>query len=397
MQNCFAQLSLFNGIIDFQQMDPQRLSEQNPSDSFPVNTLPKPKAYYCGNQLPKPFIAEANAVTLTYTANYYSHFQPGKFLLQYSTLNASQIPIYDENYEGVPSNLNNSFRIFVDKRQNFTLTNDNYSTALYGNSIDWYFETLPSMHFNVSISRLSFHPSTSCWLNHFQLYTWKHWDKKWVMISNYCNGHSGITGVPGTSALRLQLQHIRSNEIDFIRPKYNITFYPVCGGNFTEPEGYISMDNFNDGHGSKQCTWSIQVRPGRVIKIVVEFFSIGFETSSCAKEFLQIRNGQFDDSPLLVQPLCGHNTTSITLPETSSNHAFIRVASTQPSNVRFCSKCLFFSLAFSVFVFVLFSLFLERKNAVKSFLGLCVCVFSIVNAHFARGCFVEGFCFSICF
>lgn len=75
----------------------------------------------------------------------------------------------------------------------------------------------------------------------------------------------------------------------------------------------------------------------------MEFYSIGYLTAKCSntKNFLEIRNGHSEDSPLLVEPLCGSNTTSFVLPETSSNVAHITYKSTSKLNVLFASVLLF--------------------------------------------------------
>lgn len=109
---------------------------------------------------------------------------------------------------------------------------------------------------------------------------------------------------------------------------YNLTVVPVCGGNFTGPNGKIEA-KADVSEGSRYCQWMIKVRPGRRINITIEYYSIGYQYSQC-QEYLEIRNGPFADSPLLTRPLCGTNTTSHDLPQTSSNYALLTYKVSQP-------------------------------------------------------------------
>ena len=345
---CSIQLSVFNGLIDFNKLDSPS-SQKQVFSNFKMTTLPEPKAIYCSSIIPAPFVSDTNVITLMYFAPYYSHL-PTKFLLKWSAINQSEFAAFDGFNGGIPANVNTSFSVFVEKGQQFNLINENFTQ--FGNDINWYFTTRTSMHFNLSVSLLSFHPSSSCWFNKFTIYSWKNGGKKWSVLKRLCNGFAQMIELYGTNIIRIHLEfHSRYINIVSLKPRYNMTIFPICGGNFTESSGTIDSDDARDERGSKECFWLILVRPGRTIQITVDYFSIGMQSLNCLYQYLQINNGLTQDSPLLLPPLCGQNTSSFLAPETSGNSALVSFRSTSSNNVNLddCKAYLF------KFIFIEFS------------------------------------------
>ena len=339
---CPIQLSIYNGLVDFTQMSPSS-SSSSISDqvltSLQTYILPEPKQSYCGQQLPKNFIADSNAITLMYVNKYvaYLPFRDIKFLLRWSMLNSTEYMNSIQHIGGVPENVNTTFNIFLDHGQSYNLLSENFSE--YGNDINWYFRTKQSMHMNITVSLMKMNPSSSCWSNKMIVYVWETVKQKWQTIKSICNSMKEPIEVSGSNEFRLHLQYFKMNEGIPTKARYNLTITPVCGGNLTDqPNGEIDSTEDIDEHirGIKQCEWKIQVRQGRTIRFHVEFYSIGFiiDSSTCQNrgESLEIHNGHSVDSPLLTRPLCGHATTWFTLQETSTNYAYVVYRSKRATN-----------------------------------------------------------------
>src|SRR5699024_4950331 len=118
----------------------------------------------------------------------YFHHLPSKFHIKWSAINVTELSAFDEHSEGIPGDVNSTFSVFVEKGQSFNLLHHNYTQ--YGNDINWYFTTRSSMHFNLSSSLVSFHPSSSCWFNKFTIYNWVQSGKKWNVLKKLCNGYA---------------------------------------------------------------------------------------------------------------------------------------------------------------------------------------------------------------
>lgn len=193
------------------------------------------------------------------------------------------------------------------------------------------------MHMNVTVKELTFSRSYSCWYNKMVLYSWTPKTEKWSAVKSVCNSFSGDIAVNKSNLLRVHLQHLKYNDGFPVKPTYNLTVKPVCGGTFEDPNGWIELKKVIDDT-SKECRWLIKVREGRTIKFTIDYLFIGLGRTfiECQdKNSLEIRNGFSADSPLLAKPLCGLNSSSSNwkLPETSTNGAFLIYKGTYPKNV----------------------------------------------------------------
>ncbi|RWS11455.1 cubilin-like protein, partial [Dinothrombium tinctorium] len=82
----------------------------------------------------------------------------------------------------------------------------------------------------------------------------------------------------------------------------------ACGGTYTRESGFIRSPNFPaDYSGSRSCTWIIKAQEGHKISLDVRTFEIE-PGPTCNFDFLEIRNGQYYDSPL-VGKFCGTTIT----------------------------------------------------------------------------------------
>ena len=95
--------------------------------------------------------------------------------------------------------------------------------------------------------------------------------------------------------------------------------YLGCGGLLTSVKDSIEFPTTASGNytNNENCKWSIKVQPGAVIKIA--FSRLDLERSvNCSKDYVLIRNGALDDSPVIGRYCGTNNTINIT---TNSNEA----------------------------------------------------------------------------
>lgn len=330
--NCPIKLLIFDGLLDMTRHDANLFEMQS------LNSLPPPKVRLCTSALPAPIASDSNAVTVVFSLPADSGVH-AKFRLKWESINRTQLTEqFDEHREGIPASVNSTFNIFADKvGQPISLLDGNYSEYLVdsSNGINWYIRTHSWAHFNLTWSGVSFPNSEGCWKDRIRVLVWK--GSKFSHVKSICTGASiKPLELSGSNLLCLHLNlyrylSIRSAVPRFL-PQYNITLVPVCGGNFTSSSGTINSEEVVGKLPTQTCRWLVKVRPGRTIEFTLDYYSIGY-CGSTFKEALKLYNGNSESSPLLVKPICDTNTSSVTLPQTSGNVAYLVFKSSSVNDV----------------------------------------------------------------
>ena len=329
--NCPVKLLFYEGILDTSRLDASSLEQQS---------LPQPKVRLCASVLPAPFASEGNAVTVVFSGPPESNVLV-KYSLKWESINRTELAQFDEHREGVPGGVNSTFNLFAGEMgKAVSLVDGNYSQFLGemgsssggGGGINWYVRTHSWAHFNLSWTGVRF-PTTDCWQTRFRVYAWT--GAKFAFVRNICAGATfRPVELSASNLLRIHLDF--SNLLLYTSPialsssqspsiHFNLTLVPVCGGNFTSSSDTINSEEVTGWSGALRgstCRWLVKVRPGRTIQFTVDYYSIGY-CHTASKESLRIFNGQSESSPLLVPPMCGVNTSSVTLPMTAGNLAYL--------------------------------------------------------------------------
>ncbi|XP_055914618.1 cubilin homolog isoform X2 [Eupeodes corollae] len=87
--------------------------------------------------------------------------------------------------------------------------------------------------------------------------------------------------------------------------KYNfVQFSKLCGGNVFSSTGELKSLNWpNEYQNNLNCSWTISVKPGHQIELLVKSFNLE-ESENCTNDWLEIRNGGSNSSPLIGK-YCG--------------------------------------------------------------------------------------------
>lgn len=295
-----------------------------------LSSLPPPKVRLCTSALPAPIASDSNSVTVVYAlpANSGVH---SKFRLLWESINRTQLTEqFDEHREGIPANVNSTFNLFADQiGQPISLLDSNYSQYLddSSNGINWYIRTHGWAHFNLTWSGVSFPNSEDCWKDRIRVFTWK--SNKFVHTKIICSGASlKPIELSGSNLIRVNLNLYRYLSVRSaaprLMPRYNVTLMPVCGGNFTSSSATINSDEVVGKSALESaCRWLVSVRPGRTIEFILDYYSIAYCSYETPSKALIFYNGISDSSPMLLPPFCGTNTSTVTLPQTAGNVAFL--------------------------------------------------------------------------
>uniref|UniRef100_A0A6P4EJQ7 Cubilin n=1 Tax=Drosophila rhopaloa TaxID=1041015 RepID=A0A6P4EJQ7_DRORH len=73
-----------------------------------------------------------------------------------------------------------------------------------------------------------------------------------------------------------------------------------CGGTFTGRNGYIKSPNWPKAYGnSEECEWILRAPLGHRLELVVKNFTLEKGMDGCMNDWLEIRNGDSESSPLI--------------------------------------------------------------------------------------------------
>ncbi|PVD35921.1 hypothetical protein C0Q70_02890 [Pomacea canaliculata] len=87
---------------------------------------------------------------------------------------------------------------------------------------------------------------------------------------------------------------------------FKASWTSVCEETYRTTEGIIQSPSYPNSYPRrKQCTYFIEQREGYVFELTFTNFSLGDVRGSCSKNYVEVRDGGFDTSPLLGSRYCG--------------------------------------------------------------------------------------------
>ena len=99
---------------------------------------------------------------------------------------------------------------------------------------------------------------------------------------------------------------------------------PTCGSTFSGSSGVLTSPNYpnNYANGIDSCVFTISQPSGTRISLSVNDFRLEGGSSSCPFDYVEIRNGNSESSPLIGK-FCGSNRPPSVI-RSSHNHLRIR-------------------------------------------------------------------------
>ncbi|MBN3324354.1 TLL2 protein, partial [Atractosteus spatula] len=103
----------------------------------------------------------------------------------------------------------------------------------------------------------------------------------------------------------------------------------ICGGEINKDAGQIQSPNYPDDYRpSKECVWKVTVTEGYHVGLAFQAFEIE-RHDSCAYDYLEVRDGASEDSPLIGH-YCGHEKPDDI--KSTSNRLWIKFVSDSSIN-----------------------------------------------------------------
>ncbi|KAG9476560.1 hypothetical protein GDO78_003221 [Eleutherodactylus coqui] len=167
----------------------------------------------------------------------------------------------------------------------------------------WLISVQPGNLIRLSFSAFNLEHSLSCAQDHLDIYD-NATDTKGSPIGSYC-GRSippTITSSDSRMVLSLVTDHSLTGAEGFSADYVSINASTVCGATYTEATGTFTSPNYPaDYPANKECVFTISA--GRNMQIRLNFTSFDLHSSmsgsECTMDYVEIRNGGYDTSPLL--------------------------------------------------------------------------------------------------
>ncbi|XP_015795561.2 cubilin-like, partial [Tetranychus urticae] len=191
----------------------------------------------------------------------------------------------------------------------------------------WFITAPSGTHFKVNVTDLNIEHASSevCNYDRLNFYQYSFEDSVWIKNRTIC----------GKNKLSFELStHL--SQVNFMtdshinKTGFNLTLTPVCGGVLNLEQAVINSSILGS---AVSCSWKIMVRDGRTIELNFFSFNLG-SGNPCTKGYMNIRNGPFENSPLIGH-YCGANLPPVI--QSDSNQMFISVYAprTSPSDFSF--------------------------------------------------------------
>ncbi|KAM4036824.1 bone morphogenetic protein 1 isoform 2-T2 [Anomaloglossus baeobatrachus] len=200
----------------------------------------------------------------------------------------------------------------------------NFSSPGYPNGYSafehcvWRLSVTPGEKIRLNFTSLDVYRSRLCWYDYIEVRD-GHW-KKAPLIGRYCGDKIPDSILSSDSRLWIEFR----SSSNYVGKGFHAVYEAECGGDVAKDEGHIQSPNYPDDYRpNKDCKWKLRVAEGYNIGIVFQSFEIE-RHDSCAYDFLEIRDGDSETSPLIGR-YCGYDKPDDF--KSSGNKLFIRFLS----------------------------------------------------------------------
>eukprot|EP00094_Tigriopus_californicus_P007480 TCALIF_07202-PA protein Name:"Similar to CUBN Cubilin (Canis familiaris)" AED:0.20 eAED:0.21 QI:0/0.76/0.57/0.97/0.85/0.88/35/0/3998 len=260
----------------------------------------------CGFHPPGPFQSNGNVVVVRFK---FSVRRSGgsKFRLLWSEVSRGAIPS-----RRLSPSLSNPDTSTIRLTRNSTTTlisSPGYPTS-YGNNLhkEWIVESPIGTKMKVQVLLMALESSWLCRNDFLEIYDGSFGSREWNRTGKICRRYDQRK-VYFSSGNVLKLRFVTDSNGS--RRGFRVLVKTVCGGYLQGDYGFVTSPNYEEGNYSPNldCEWVIRVRPGRKIEFQLNNMDILSNDNQCSEDYLtfetvhsllQIRNGQWEDSPLIL-------------------------------------------------------------------------------------------------
>uniref|UniRef100_A0A8C7UGH2 Metalloendopeptidase n=1 Tax=Oncorhynchus mykiss TaxID=8022 RepID=A0A8C7UGH2_ONCMY len=182
----------------------------------------------------------------------------------------------------------------------------------------WRISVTPGEKIILNITAMDLYRSHLCWYDHVEVRDG--FGRKAPLKGRYCG--DSLPGPIVSTDSRLWIEFRSSS--NWVGKGFSAVYEAICGGEVNRDNGQIQSPNYPDDYRpNKVCVWKITVAQDFHVGLSFQSFEIE-RHDSCAYDYLEVRDGNSESSPLLGR-FCGHDKPDDI--KTSSNQLWMKFVS----------------------------------------------------------------------
>ncbi|XP_076019983.1 bone morphogenetic protein 1-like isoform X2 [Genypterus blacodes] len=182
----------------------------------------------------------------------------------------------------------------------------------------WRISVTPGEKIVLNFTSMDLFRSHLCWYDHVEVRDgfWR----KAPLKGRFCGDALPEPIVSTDSRLWIEFR----SSSNWVGKGFSAVYEAICGGEVTRDSGQIQSPNYPDDYQSnKVCAWKITVAQGFSVGLSFQSFELE-RHNSCAYDYVEVRDGGAEDSPLLGR-FCGYAKPDDI--KSSSNQLWLKFAS----------------------------------------------------------------------
>ncbi|XP_038845796.1 bone morphogenetic protein 1-like isoform X1 [Salvelinus namaycush] len=182
----------------------------------------------------------------------------------------------------------------------------------------WRISVTPGEKIILNITAMDLYRSHLCWYDHVEVRDG--FGRKAPLKGRYCG--DSLPGPIVSTDSRLWIEFRSSS--NWVGKGFSAVYEAICGGEVNRDNGQIQSPNYPDDYRpNKVCVWKVTVAQDFHVGLSFQSFEIE-RHDSCAYDYLEVRDGNSESSPLLGH-FCGHDKPDDI--KTSSNQLWMKFVS----------------------------------------------------------------------
>ncbi|XP_067828863.1 tolloid-like protein 2 isoform X2 [Heptranchias perlo] len=164
----------------------------------------------------------------------------------------------------------------------------------------WRISVTPGEKIILNFTTMDLFKSRLCWYDYIEVRN-GYW-RKAPLLGRFCGEKLPETIISTDSRLWIEFR----SSSNWVGKGFSAVYEAICGGDIEKDTGQIQSPNYPDDYRpSKECVWRITVAEEFHVGLVFQAFEIE-RHDSCAYDYLEIRDGDNADAPLIGH-FCGYN------------------------------------------------------------------------------------------
>ncbi|KAK7934166.1 hypothetical protein WMY93_005062 [Mugilogobius chulae] len=164
----------------------------------------------------------------------------------------------------------------------------------------WRISVTPGEKIILNFTSMDLYRSHLCWYDHVEIRD-GYW-RKAPLKGRFCGDKLPEPIISTDSRLWIEFR----SSSNWVGKGFSAVYEAICGGEVKKDNGQIQSPNYPDDYRpNKVCVWKITVAQGYHVGLTFQSFEIE-RHDSCAYDYLEVRDGNSESSPLLGR-FCGYD------------------------------------------------------------------------------------------